>query len=202
MRRLATAVVVVATAGALGGCSLAGEQIAEPTSTELAAMTAQVNDIQWQNLQFSPDSPRPTVEFSRFIEPDQTDAVYTACMEEAGYIGWEQVIFNSLGGPPAAERLDLYECVSRFPVHPAYYGIHTTAQLDAIYDFYRDSLVPCLRGAGLEITGVPTRDEFVKSEFLYTWSPYAQNFDIPDTVLSGVYEQCPDFSYVIGLPVE
>jgi len=202
MSRIAAAVAVLIAAGALGGCSVERGPIAEPTPTELEAITRQVNDLQWQNLQFSPDSPRPTVEFSRFIQPDETDEVYTACMEDAGYVGWEQANFNSLGGPPAAERLDLYVCVSRFPVHPAYYGIHTAAQLDAIYDFYRDSLVPCLRGAGLDITGVPTRDEFVKSEFPFAWNPYAQNFDIPDKVLSGVYAQCPDFSYVIGLPVE
>lgn len=202
MNRIAAAVAVVAAAVALGGCSLEGDSIAQPTSIELAAMTRQVNDLQWGSLQFSPDSPRPTVEFSRFIEPDQTDGVYSACMEEAGYTGWDQANVNSLGEPPAAERLDLYVCVTRFPVHPGYYGIHTPAQLDAVYDFYRDSLIPCLRGAGLEITGVPTREDFVKSEFLQTWNPYAQNFDIPGEVLNGVYAQCVDLSYRIAVPPE
>ncbi len=200
---LVAASVVIAASIVLTGCSLAGDEIPQPTTAELDAMLTQVNDIQWQNLQFAPDSPRPTVEFERFIEPSEADAVYTACMAESGYDGWQQANYNALGGPPEAERLDVYACIARFPIPPVYYGLRTSSQLDAVYDYYRDSLLPCLRAAGMDVTETPTREEFVAStSFGGQWNPHWYAFPRAVGADLAAYARCGDLSYVIGSPIE
>lgn len=153
----AAAIVVIAASMVLTGCSLAGEPIVQPTAPELAALNATVRDLQWQGLRFSPNAPRPTVELEEYTDPDDTTEVYRTCMREAGHEDWTEINFNALGDAPAAERLDLYVCISRFPLHPSYYGLYSEGQLDAIYDYYQESLVPCMQASGIDVQGVPTR---------------------------------------------
>ena len=189
---------LVALALALAGCSIEGEAIRPPTDADLAKLNEYVNDLQWGGLQFSPDSPRPTVEFERYVDPDLAEATYSECMEESGYVDWQEQNLTALGGAPVAERLALYTCITRFPIHPGYYGLYTPGQLDAIYDFYRDSLVPCISASGIDLGDVPTREVFVASGFFDRWSPYGRNFDISDHELAALYARCPDLSSAIG----
>lgn len=198
----AVAVAIAAASIALTGCTLTGSEVPPPTEAELAALNERVSDLQWRHLQFSPDSPRPTVEFERYVEPSDTDDVYRDCMQDAGYTDWEPTTMSAFGGPSSSERLDLYICVTRFPVSPSYYGLYSPAQLDAIYDYYRDSLVPCLRGAGLDVSDPPAREDFVESEyFAGQWSPYGYDFGLTETELRVVTAGCGDLSSVIGRSV-
>jgi hypothetical protein len=188
---------VIATSLALSGCAPAGERIPQPTAEELSVLNEQVRDLQWQNLQFSPDSPRPNVDFEHYIDPEASDEIYSECMMEAGYPGWEPNSFGAFGGPPAIERLDLYICVSRFPLHPSRWNLFTTAQRDAIYDYYRDSLVPCLAAAGLPMSEVPSREDYLAESF-FGWNPYNVNFEISNEEVAAITSKCGDLTAMIG----
>lgn len=161
-----------------------------------------VQDLQWQGLGFSPDSPRPTVEFEAYTDPDDTNRVYTDCMVAAGYEDWDQQSYGSLGEPPIAERLDLYTCLSRFPVHPSFYGLYAPGQLEAMYDYYQDTLVPCMEASGVSVRAVPTREDFVGKPPVLggTWNPYAFDYEMGEQEWTSLYMHCTDLSYRIGRP--
>lgn len=205
MNRIGAASIgVIAASMVLTGCSIAGEPIAQPTAPELAALNATVRDVQWQGLRFSPNAARPTVEFESYTDPDDTTEVYRSCMREAGHEDWTEVNFHALGDAPVTERLDLYVCTSRFPLHPSFYGLYTESQLDAIYDYYEESLVPCMQASGIDVRGVPTRAEFVGNPPAMgsVWSPFNYDYELSDNLWMVIYRDCNDLSYRIGVPPE
>jgi hypothetical protein len=199
MRTAAASAMVLAASLLVCGCSLVGESIPEPTEAELAELNEQVRDLQWQILQFSPDSPRPTVEFESYVDPDAADEVYTECMVQAGYPDWQASSVGAFGGPPTMERLALYTCVSRFPLHPGTWGLYSTDQRDAIYDYYRDSLVQCLESSGLDVRDAPTRDEFLTAS-LFGWTPYSYDFGNSDEEMAAIARRCGDLASALGRP--
>jgi len=190
--------VLAALLPLLAGCVTAGEAVPEPTVHELETLNERVRQLQWQFLQFSPDSPRPPVDFVSFVDPANTEQAYAACMQAAGHEGWTPSNSSALGGPPIGERLDLYICIAQYPIAPSYYGLYTPAQLGAIYDYYRDSLVPCIRAAGVGVGEPPTRAEFVAipKGFRVLWTPYdAGAPGLTQTEKQSLYTKCPDLSF-------
>jgi hypothetical protein len=61
-------------------------------------------------------------------------------------------------------------CVANRPVFAATRPPITDEELDFTYDYYRQSLVPCLNNLGFPNPGPPSRESFVASHG--NWSPY------------------------------
>lgn len=188
------AAVALAASVLLTGCAVDRGEVPRPTGSELEVLNQRVRDIQWQVLQFPPNAARPAVEFEEFVDPDRTGEVYTACMVEAGHTGWTPTNVGAFGGPSSAERRDLYVCVSRYPLAPSNYGFYTSAQLDALYNYYRDLLVPCLEASGIAVTAPPSREDFTDAAgFGLQWSPYSFGAgDFTEIELSSLSLGCPD----------
>lgn len=76
-----------------------------------------------------------------------------------------------------AFHLEYYLCEARFPVDPAEFQVLTPHEIDSIYQYYVNELVPCLtREAGAEFTEIPTMQQFQENweTGRNVWTPYLQ----------------------------
>ena len=100
------------------------------------------------------------------------------CMNSAGYpqyVGNGTSISN--GGSDITneleQQLDLNVCLTEYPLLPDLSNSVNLEQLDYLYDYFRDFLIPCLSVAGHPITGeIPTRAQFVVIQAEPHWHPY------------------------------
>lgn len=161
MRRL---IAIAAAVLLLVGC-VPTRPVPERSADDLAAQTDRFLAVQWAYLGFTPDSTRPAVDVERYVRVEQQAVILRECVAESGY---------DIEGPPTAQQAEaIYVCNARFPVDPALFGFHGDAELDFIYDYYVESLVPCLAGFGVEPRRMASRDEFHDPvDTLFLWSPY------------------------------
>lgn len=134
-------------------------------------------DLTWQFTGLS-DELRPEVTPGSAL-PSQawTDALH-ACMEAAGYaefgFGWgsaEGYFLSSADDDTADRQLAFYGCVAQHPMAAGDDGfLITTAQLDYVYDHYRQWTVPCLLEHDYALRRVIDREEF--AEGMGAWTPY------------------------------
>ena len=190
--RLLTAVAIAALAiSSLGACATATRPIPpNPKGPELTELTNRELDLQWQYIGLTPDSPRPTVKVVRFIGPDEAKQVYSDCMTESGFP------FYGANGPTDDadnyERLAIYICTAKYPQPPATYGLYSAAQHDFLYDYYLDTLIPCVRSSGIKLNDVPSRDEY-KSTTSFSWSPLDQLSKVGDDLRFVIESRCPAY---------
>ena len=154
--------VACATVLMLTGCV----QVVQPPApeTDNAARDAYAEqwiDSMWSNSTI-PDQ-RPADIAVTFVKQGEWGPAVQACMEESGYAGYVgQGDSLSWSGPEIseAEELTRLVCMSTYQSDPQ---ILSAAQLGYLYDFYRDSTVPCLELAGVEVVDAPSRAEFIES---------------------------------------
>lgn len=105
--------------------------------------------------------------------------VIAGCMNAAGYpeyVGSGPAISNgtTVIAGDIEQQLDLDLCLRQYPILPDLSGSINLAQLDYLYDYYRDFLIPCLGAAGYTAgRDIPTREEFVVISAEPHWTPYS-----------------------------
>ena len=159
-------------------------------------------DLQWHYIGLTPDSPRPTVQVVRFISEDEAKQVYSDCMTESGF-----PFYGSNGPTDRAdnyERLAIYVCTAKYPLPPANYGVFSAAQHDYLYDYYLDTLIPCLRSAGIRLAAVPSREEY-KSKDSFSWNPLQDLSGVTDDLRFVLESRCAAYPqgfdpYAVGIP--
>lgn len=93
-----------------------------------------------------------------------------------------------------ARELTEAQCAMTYLQYPSDVGYLGRAQLGYIYDYFADSLVPCLAGHGLAMTYVPTRDEFTVAAGYIWWDPYGQlGADLPPSRAAAIIADCPRY---------
>ena len=194
MKRLAVALALLV---GLTGCVQSRPLPPQPTDAELAVLNARVQDIQWQYLGFTPDAPRPDVEFVEYVQPEATAAAYGACMTDAGFPDYDPY---ATANDDVGQTRALFVCISAYPLEPRYYNLFTTRQLEFLYDYYQEAVIPCLRGAGVDVGAIPTREQFtepLRGGGAYLWNPWQRSgYLIQQTFLS-VSLRCPDYSFAM-----
>jgi len=186
--RLVGAVAVIAASIVLlSGCA---EPRRAPPSGLSAQELAEYNDYIGQRLWQStglPDSLRPEVT-AEFVEPEEWTERLGSCGDR-----WETV--TSVGEQAAI--ITEYRCRMSYQLTPGVLSLLNTAQLDYLYDYYQDTLVPCLRIRGVEVPEVLSREEAVDvGRFsAYPWNPYSE---MSDATRDGVRDSttwaaCPPF---------
>ena len=175
MRMLAR-VALVGLALGLTGCVAAPPTI---TETELAAHNAQLLAKTWQRTGLAGDAPTVTAVLIDNDE-DWSQALFE-CLQGGTAADNSGMEFNSSDGyglmpspgstadPDEAQR-DFYVCVARYPRPYDPRDLISAAQLDYIYDYFADSLVPCMLDHGYVIEVAPTRVEF--HDLAGGWHPY------------------------------
>lgn len=171
MRHVALAALMLV---ALAGCAPVTQVPGEPTGEELERLIAIELDYQWQYVGLTPDAPRPTVERIRIVSMDEAEEVHRQCMVDAGYENYRFVKASIFGGAGTTERLAIYTCSAQYPTPPSSYGLFSEAQLDYLYDYYREVTVPCLEATGIPVEQLPSRAEFHDSQrgMFAIWNPY------------------------------
>ncbi len=180
----------------LAGCSA---QPPTPTADDFDLIVQQRLDSVW--LQSGLDATlRPAVTAGEPLTQLDAASSFAGCMVDRGWPDYF-VEKNGFGyraiqlAVTDAEKLDWYECFAAYPVD-SQYTLRSQAQFDLVYDYYQDTLIPCLAENGFAVTDAPTREEFVTTWvgwtdplFPFVWNPYHEFPTI--TPPSAVAEICP-----------
>lgn len=198
----AAAVVATAAAMLLAGCV--------PTKPVPAALSgdggldqvrADQLDAQWSNMGLPADQRPPDTGYEVVAVGDWARKV-AGCMATAGYENFEavggtlQIGKSDPRSEQVSESIDFFECRAAFQRDVELPSVMTTEQRYFLYDYYRETLVPCLELAGVEVEAAPTRDQFAQNTDGVAWNPYY----VMDAVSFGsraidpaLLRQCPSF---------
>jgi hypothetical protein len=181
-------VAALALVGLLGlaGCSAVVTTPPEPTPSDFDDLLQQRLDVVWKKTKLD-DAHRPPIAAGPILSQFAAGHAFSRCMQS---LGWPEYFSHDTGYGYRAlqlatsdeERLNWYECFAAYPVDGEF-GFASVAQYDYIYDYYRDSLIPCLRSHGYLVSRAPDRLEFRTTWFdwsdplsPYVWNPY---YEIP-----------------------
>lgn len=114
-----------------------------------------------------------------FVDAQAWGDAVVDCITSAGYPGYTSVgggISYSGDQSLPDERYTMLVCLSRWQVDPEQAGVLNNAQLNYVYDYFRDVTVPCMALAGLPVTEAQTRAQFIETGGY--WRPYAAGDDL------------------------
>ncbi len=173
MRRWALVAVSVVL---LCGCASVTAPQPGLDSDEEADLKQYIADLNWQVTGLSDDL-RPPPPRVTTVSPDDRVPAYVKCMNIAGFDNYRatggggfEIGDASMDDRTDAELIADYVCNLSFEVDGQYDGWLNSGQLGYIFDYYRDSLVPCLETLGYEVQDAPSRAEFIRT--LGGWHPY------------------------------
>lgn len=182
----------------LSGCA---GQVA-PTQgqrADVAHFVQQQLDDAWSG---DPRHNRPSTVSARFLLPNGWGFAMKQCMIESGFTAFD---FDRVSGftnglertsDAGEEGLAWYYCRSRFPTYDTVFSDLDDAQLDELYLYYRERLVPCLALQGSAVLKVPTREQFGTGGAGQpgSWNPYL-TAELPASVAvaSAVLEACQPY---------
>ena len=182
----------------LGGCASS----AAPTQGERADVSHFVQarlDAEWRgDGRFD----RPSTVATRFLLPNGWGFAMKQCMVDAGFTAFD---FDRAAGftnglersaRVGEEGLAWYYCGSRLPTYDTVFSELDDGQIDTLYTYYTDWLVPCLGLEGFAVRAVPTRTQFGRGGAGQpgSWNPYL-TAELPASipVASTVLDGCPPY---------
>jgi hypothetical protein len=179
--------VLLAGAIALGlaGCTLVAAEPPPPEGAELAGYIAEQQRQAPQAVQLGGDA---VVDFS---------LNGTSCLDHAQQF-LARIDVTSISDDEVlrvSEQFDneMVSCESGLVLDPNDGGYFSAAQLDYVYDYFQDSLVPCLQLQGLDVGFAPSRAEFAASSGWIVWNPYSElAADLPPSRSAEIRERCPE----------
>lgn len=138
----------------------------------------------------------PEVERVRFISEEERSEVQAQCLTNLGFPttvesdGSYQT--NSTAEQEESLALASYTCELQYPIDLRYAQAFTRTQLRAIYTYYRDSLLPCLQGQGLEIGQLPSEETYIEGVTTGNapWTPY-DSVDLASIDVNALNKACP-----------
>jgi len=139
-----------------------------PSAGAIADHRAEILEKTWANTGLSGDAPTATPR-TPSTEMEWVEAI-TGCLTDNGVAasGWSfgsdegYALLSESGGDvddPAAQRV-FYVCVASIAAPRETDDVLSDEQLDYIYDYYQEWLVPCVIMQGYRLSAVPTRTEF------------------------------------------
>lgn len=166
MRNLLAGAVVVLT---LAGC--AAQTPSTLTDEELSDYLVEMQDQAWFYAGASNET-RPRVE-PTLMPADDLEQAFTDCYQN--------------------DALTEAQCDMALIAYPEDIGYFSSSELNYVYDYYADELVPCLATEGLSVGYAPTRAEFVQAGWM-SWEPYRElGAKLPPSRAEAVVEKCPQY---------
>lgn len=189
MKRLAA---LALAALALAGCTVAPAPERGLSEEEKDIIRQHQTEGLWAATGLYADQ-RPVSPPVTVVSLDDWAAAYVKCMNNAGFYRYDVAegggisVERTSGERSDLERLTVYLCTMSFELEGQFDSRYSAAQIEYLYDYYRDELVPCMASRGFTVTEVPTRSEF---EFgLGSWHPYLA---LPDDLRLEMMDN-PDF---------
>lgn len=197
-RRLPALVSATLIACALAGCATAVSP-SEDAQADVSKFIRSSLDAEWRgDGRFD----RPSVVAPRFLLPNGWGFAIRECMVDSGF---NEYMYDRSGGfsngvertsNAGTEGLAWYECVERFPTYDTQFSRLDDAQLEDLYTYYREWLIPCLALEGTTVTEVPTRGQFgdVGDGQPGSWNPYL-SAELPASiaVASALLQSCAPY---------
>ena len=123
---------------------------------------------------------RPAATAVRFALPNGWGNLMRVCMKDSGFGAFEYDRFYGFTNAgeqqvyTGDEGLAWYHCTQELPSYDTVFVEFTDDQLDLLYDYYVEFLVPCLEAIGAEVTEVPSRQVFADGGEGQPgwWNPY------------------------------
>lgn len=171
-----------------------------PTADADAArqMIAHINDDAWEQLSgMFPEAIRPEVEQVRVVSPSEWNEVIAQCVKGQGFAASANpdggISYGAIPDEQAeAQNLAVYVCRVKYPIDPSFSLPLTTDEASFIYEYYKNTLVPCLSSHGYEVE-MPSESVF--GDILKTegspWSPYGDLQEVEGAALDTLLVECP-----------
>jgi len=192
--------VVVSASFVLSGCTTrAVLEAAALTETERDGYAAHQREEDWTAvLARFPSAERPEVEPVRFMEPLWIGVTIAGCLANAGF---PSATYSPDGGvspgpdePARAEELAVatYVCAATYPASPDEQSRLGAAEIERLYAYFTERLIPCLAAAGRVVDDIPTSEEFdLRLRFGPIWSPYSALGALPAAERTQLAVRCP-----------
>ena len=182
----------------LAGCATAQPEPLTGLTEDEQAEYAQSFALQWSGIEL--EDP-PSVDVVAYLPADDWGAALSGCMNSAGYDGYVDTgngfFFPARSDSDEAQNLALYTCIGEYPVRADYSSYANHAQLEFLYDYFQDSLIPCIESSGFDVPDTaPARDEFVAYTVIPRWNPYKAMTQRATSELLG---RCPPYPFASGL---
>ena len=169
-------VLVAASLLLLVGCSATPAPEPGLDAADVDELRDYLIDIYWASTGLSDDL-RPPRSSVTVVDGSDRDAAYVKCMNNAGFDNYDAIPGGgyTIGDASMDDRRDDeliadYVCGTSFEIDGQFDGVYNDAQLDYLYDYYQQILVPCLQVLDYQVAEVPTRAEF--SGNWGGWHPY------------------------------
>jgi len=106
---------------------------------------------------------RPAAEPVRFALPNGWANLMRRCMNDAGYalVNYDRNDGFTNVDETGEGALAWYHCTQLLPEYDTVFADFSAEELDALYDYYVEILVPCAGALGATVTAVPSRAEFI-----------------------------------------
>lgn len=178
VRRSVAASMVLAVGIALvaSGCVSARPMPAPLAAGDPEVVLESRLDQAWFNTGL--DGPRPDVEVGEPVEGDSSpiaECLFSSGHESFGFSdGPGGPVLEQIGSsaPTATMQLDFFACFAATPtIFEFSTPLFSPAQLDYLYDYYQELVIPCLAAVGVNPSTVPTREEYYGDRY-GSWTPY------------------------------
>ena len=184
---------VVAAVLLLSGCVQSSPAPAGLTHDDRVDFALQEQDMQWLLAELP--GQRPIVS-PTFVGTEEYGRLLNECLTDLG-LGQIVVFAGGVLGLPQTpltpdQRLSLYLCSAKYIIWPSELGYLSREELERVYDYYRDWLVPCIEAHGLPVPLSVSKSAFAATPGYVDWNPYyplEQQLD--PAVLSDVQADCP-----------
>lgn len=196
--RAAAVCLLLAVAAALTGCTAASEPTPDQRADAWHYVQTRLDDEWRGDTRF--DRPSPVA--SRFLLPNGWAFAMSECMKDAGYLDFDfSVAEGFTNGDDRAARSGLeglawYSCGQQLPTYDTVFSEPTDDELDMLYDYYRERLIPCLALEGTAVPSVPTRGQFGDGGAGRPgwWNPYLTARQPASTaVAAALLDSCPPY---------
>jgi hypothetical protein len=161
----------------LAGCTVAHAPAPGLTADEKDFIRHQYAEALWAATGLYADQ-RPANPSVTVVSLVDWSSAFAKCMNNAGFERYTvspdgnlMILDHGTGDEGSeAERLADYLCRMSFELEEQFDYRYSDAQIEYLYDYYREALVPCLAAEGFTVSAVPTRNEFEHG--LGSWHPY------------------------------
>ena len=156
---------------ALCGCTAVAAPEPGLSDAERKLFQREASD-DWWNVSGLPDDVRPAAVPVTVVGAEEWPTLFVGCMNDLGFDNYRvrtgQVVISEYHGIDRdAATLAHYTC------RVAYWtdaGRYNADQMDYLYDYYEQTLVPCLTVHDVELIDSPNRRDFVAG--FGRWNPY------------------------------
>lgn len=172
------------------------------TTTVVSTVTSLADDGEGVGLDKGLFVLTENIEPIRTVRPDEVGPLRGACLQHRGIDVTIGADGSSLyfQGIPQEQQDRLQEeqaiCIALYPLDDTYGGPLDDEELGRLYDYYVESLVPCLEAEGYSGFDAPSRDTYIESYGTESdWIAYTDILYLVDAMTVaervGLFETCP-----------